>query len=241
MRQKFRQQRDSGDGRKNSEDTGERKSKLAGAAKQNGQGKKAALPKIMPTETLAEFNRRLEAHMRPAVSAAIKDAAAIKAGQERAAWQEKKERKLAAKEAKAAKDAKEAGESAVKAGKKRARDVEEEKDEEKPPAPEKPIKEFAAAPGPRRLNDVAMAPPVLPGLRRSTATTSRPGEGVFKPTGRTPLSAGQRRLLEEERERVIARYREMKEKKLQDRAAEAAAEAATKPKQKASSKRRKEE
>ena len=36
-------------------------------------------------------------------------------------------------------------------------------------------------------------------------------KGVFGATGRTPLSVGQRRIMEEERERVVGKYREMKE------------------------------
>ncbi|OCF34706.1 hypothetical protein I317_03781 [Kwoniella heveanensis CBS 569] len=82
----------------------------------------------------------------------------------------------------------------------------------------RPAKEFASMPGPRRLNDIVQAPPQLPHLRKSGTQSSASGRSkeayaAVGNSGRNPLNAGQRRILEEERERVVKLYREMKEKK----------------------------
>ncbi|WVF66915.1 hypothetical protein IAT40_001658 [Kwoniella sp. CBS 6097] len=81
----------------------------------------------------------------------------------------------------------------------------------------RPAKEFASLPAPRRLNDIVQAPPQLPHLRRSgtpaSTTKSKEAYAAVGNSGRNPLNAGQRRILEEERERVVKLYREMKEKK----------------------------
>ncbi len=187
--------------------------------------------------------------MRPMVSQAMKDAASKQAQQEREVWQEKKKRREEAKEAKKAKDVKEQEEEGDGRRRKRVDEVvaTEEDDDEEPAQDAKkrrkepivntmdtpsssnhhqPIKPkskmdmstgFAPIPKPPPLHDIALAPPILPGLRRSStpATTSH-----FAVTGRTPLSAGQKRLMEEERERVVARYREMKEVKRAEQEAE---------------------
>ncbi|WVQ94702.1 hypothetical protein IAU59_001782 [Kwoniella sp. CBS 9459] len=85
----------------------------------------------------------------------------------------------------------------------------------------RPAKEFASMPAPRRLNDVVQAPPQLPHLRRSgtqpSSTKSKEAYAAVGNSGRNPLNAGQRRILEEERERVVKLYREMKEKKEAER------------------------
>ena len=72
---------------------------------------------------------------------------------------------------------------------------------------------FKPVPPPRRLGDVAQAPPKLPKLRGfwgKTGATEGGGAIGGKMTGRSPLNVGQQRLLEVERERVIRMYREMK-------------------------------
>ena len=61
---------------------------------------------------------------------------------------------------------------------------------------------------PRRLNDIAMAPPELKTLPRGA---SKGGDGLGKGAG--VLSMAQRAMMERERENVIQRYRQLKAKK----------------------------
>jgi len=247
------------DGSFGSRSKGKGKASNQSQSLRNGGGKQAL--KIMPGETLGQFNRRLEDHMRPVVSQAIKDAAAKQAQQEKEIWQEKKKRREEAKAAKKAKEAKEAEEAEEEGGRKRRRRMPKEEDKsdgeseteevpnkrrkegatvEKAAAATKPTMAatakakpsatqsstsdtslgFAPMPRPLPLHDIAMAPPILPGLRKSKQPAAT---GHFAVTGRTPLTAGQKRLMEEERERVVARYREMKEaKRVEFEAAKAA-------------------
>ena len=81
-------------------------------------------------------------------------------------------------------------------------------------------KEFAttSSAAPRRLNDIAIAPPELKKLPRGAAKRSLSG-GKAK-AGATAaagvLSMAQRAMMEVERENAIRRYREMKERKAQE-------------------------
>jgi hypothetical protein len=172
--------------------------------------------------------------MRPAVTQAMKDANAKKADEARKLAAEKKERREAQKEAKRRKDA---GLPAVKNG--------ESDDEEEPVADKKGAEKKGSSGKRTRSDDVdsddegknrkrgktefekpairhsilnAMtAPPVLPKLKKSTKATP---SSIFAPINRNPFNAGQQRLLEEERERVIARYRDLKEQQREKREAE---------------------
>jgi hypothetical protein len=82
-------------------------------------------------------------------------------------------------------------------------------------------KEFAttSSAAPRRLNDIATAPPELKRLPRGAA--KHPAGGNAKTTkgasaGAGVLSMAQRAMMEVERENAIRRYREMKERKAKD-------------------------
>jgi len=80
-------------------------------------------------------------------------------------------------------------------------------------------KEFATTSSavPRRLNDVVMAPPQLKSLPRGAAKRSLAlGGKVDVRTGAGVLSMAQRAMMEVERENAIRRYREMKERKLNE-------------------------
>ena len=165
------------------------------------------------------------------MTGAIKAAAAVKAAQEKEVWMEKKRRREEAKEDKKRKERgeekqKEVGGTAGSAvkGKRKATIMDDTDDEDeegaqvnRTTAPKRPRKtEFETLPVRRGITDVVQAPPArLPSLKRLPKQTG----GAFSATGRTPLNAGQKRLMEEERERVIKRYREMKEEKLQQREA----------------------
>ena len=78
-------------------------------------------------------------------------------------------------------------------------------------------KEFAttSSSAPRRLNDVALAPPELKKLPRGAAKLSSSG-GKVKASAVGVLSMAQRALMEAERENAIRRYREMKERKVRE-------------------------
>ena len=81
-------------------------------------------------------------------------------------------------------------------------------------------KEFAkiSSAAPRRLNDVAMAPPELKKLPRGAANRSSSSEGGKAKAGAAAgvLSMAQRAMMEVERENAIRRYREMKERKAKE-------------------------
>jgi hypothetical protein len=77
-------------------------------------------------------------------------------------------------------------------------------------------KEFAttSSSAPRRLNDVALAPPDLKKLPRGVAKLSSSGGKVKAGAG--VLSMAQRVMMEVERENVIRRYREMRQRKAEE-------------------------
>jgi hypothetical protein len=114
---------------------------------------------------------------------------------------------------------------------------------------DRPVVVLPEKAAPRRLNDIAQAPPTLPKLKQNTKlgawnTGGTGATGVTgsvgktdagEESGRTPLNAGQRRLLEEERARVIEKYREMKVVKERARERERDMEARAKGKGKAKS------
>ena len=87
-------------------------------------------------------------------------------------------------------------------------------------------KEFAttSSAAPRRLNDIATAPPELKRLPRGATTRKQRGGGGGDGDGGGKAKAGkagvlsmaQRVMMEAERENVIRRYREMKERKVEE-------------------------
>lgn len=222
VQQKFRES-----GRKNSEDIGVPRNSAAPGMNGKSKGKeKEGLPKILPQETLAEYNRRIEALLRPSVSQAIQKAESIRAAEAADLKRTKKENKRRArleklvKEGKVDKKVLEDFENDVKEKKRKREmgdegDSEEEKEEgeaaTKAKDAKKETKTFAPMPQPRRLNDIVQAPPTLPKLRK--AKDQKEGKGVYGAVGnggKMPLNAGQKRILEEERKRVVRMYREMK-------------------------------
>ncbi|TFY80570.1 hypothetical protein EWM64_g3438 [Hericium alpestre] len=176
------------------EDVGPSKKRRKQGAGAKGKGETDIT--IKPGESLAHFNRRVEEDMRPLVRTAVQSAAAV----ERQARKDKKK------------------ESAAKP---QAKDDKRKKSEtpEASPPPDKHHdrpKEFAkaATSAPRRLNDIAMAPPDLKKLPRGAKKIKEDG-GTY-PKGSGVLSMAQKAMMEVERERIIKRYRELKQKKLQE-------------------------
>lgn len=144
--------------------------------------------------------------MRPLVKAAVQTSNAVVRG--------------AAKEAKEAKAAK----------KLKTKSKQEDEDEEiepksgrKPPpapasVPDKHVhkaKEFEkhSSSAPRRLNDIAQAPPEFKKLPRGATTSTSDGSGTGKRDG--VLSMVQKQMMERERENAIVRYREMRARQRQ--------------------------
>ena len=82
-------------------------------------------------------------------------------------------------------------------------------------------KEFAttSSAAPRRLNDIATAPPELKRLPRGATTRTQRGGRGSDGGGKAKagvLSMAQRVMMEAERENAIRRYREMKERKVKE-------------------------
>jgi hypothetical protein len=79
------------------------------------------------------------------------------------------------------------------------------------PAANRPPKDFlpAATSAPKRLNDIAMAPPELKTLPRGAAAKSKTG-GTSGSKADNVVSMAQKVMMEQEREKAIKRYRDMK-------------------------------
>ncbi|KAG5640902.1 hypothetical protein DXG03_006687 [Asterophora parasitica] len=178
---------------------GEKRRRLDDGAK--GKRKEAQVTAkltIKPGESIQHFNRRVEDDMRPLVKAAVHSSNAVVRGAAKAE-----------KEAKAAKKVK-------------GKPVKEDDDDEatstraRPPPPAAiadkhadKAKEFQkhSSSAPRRLNDIAQAPPEFKKLPRGAVAAASDGFGG-KRDG--VLSMAQKQMMEKERENAIARYREMK-------------------------------
>ena len=157
------------------------------------------------------FFRRVEDHMRPLVHSAIRASAAT----------ERKERKTTAATSKNVsnkfqqplsssdirKNPKASGKDAPSTTARRGNDDDHDGDHRP--------KEFAvvSSAAPRRLNDIAMAPPELKKFPRGVKKHNSPA-GAGAGTG--VLSMSQRVMMEAERESAIKRYREMKERKTKE-------------------------
>ncbi|KAJ7572074.1 hypothetical protein C8J56DRAFT_994139 [Mycena floridula] len=139
---------------------------------------------IQPGESLQHFNKRVEDDMRPLVRNATKSSLAVE------------------------RSAKSKSGSSKSKSKSNDQDEDDEEEEETPPPSRhanRP-KEFQtiSTSAPRRLNDIALAPPEFKKVPKTTVTTSRKDGGV---------SMAQKAMMEVERERVIAHYRQLKAKR----------------------------
>ncbi|KAJ7057273.1 hypothetical protein C8F01DRAFT_330011 [Mycena amicta] len=157
--------------------------------------------RIRPGESLAHFNKRIEGDMRPVVRSAIQSSRATIRAQK--------------KQTKPVDDGK-----AARKGK--ADDDDDDYDARKkstaksipthPPTTDKP-KEFqrTSSATPRRLNDIAQAPPDLSALvRKAQQKPSGAKVGVAKEKAKQVLSPAQQLQLAQAREDAIRRYRELK-------------------------------
>ncbi|KAJ7616667.1 hypothetical protein FB45DRAFT_801440 [Roridomyces roridus] len=176
----------------------------------DGDGKKAskrrkvesvADAKIRPGETLGHFNKRIEADMRPLVRDAVQSSRAT----QRAAKKDK------------------SSTSSNKPSIPSSEPTPTSKKPAKPPSSSTPPvdkhahrpKEFlnTSTSAPRRLNDIAMAPPDLSnsGFARK-ASSAKNGSGK-KTKADALLSPAQALQMAKAREEAVARYRELKEKR----------------------------
>ncbi|KAG6896595.1 hypothetical protein C0992_007253 [Termitomyces sp. T32_za158] len=149
---------------------------------------------IKPGESIQHFNRRVEDDMRPLVKAAVQSSNTTV----RNTFKAEKNAKNA-KKAHNAKGDEETSETALKPIP--AQVAEPDKHANK-------AKEFLthSSSAPRRLNDIAQAPPEFKRLPRGAVALDQGFGG--KRDG--VLSMAQKQLMEKEREKAISRYREMK-------------------------------
>lgn len=160
---------------------------------------------MLPYESLAAFNRRVEVALRPSIDSAIRGAKASSAKGKREKVQLKKDRAAALAAAELAKKA--AAEEAAGGAKVKKAPV----DPFVPPVKEKPIREFEVASQKKSITDVAMAPPTLAKARRGI--DAGPSAHDTMPTGRMPVSDSLKKIMELEREKAVSMYRAMKDKR----------------------------
>ncbi|KAI0068634.1 hypothetical protein BV25DRAFT_1923837 [Artomyces pyxidatus] len=165
--------------------------------RRDAEGAKEIL--IKPGESLKHFNRRVEDDMRPLVRSAMQTSSAVG--------------RKARKDQTKAKDSKAdyyATDSDRKQKTKAVADPPVPSSEEKHKGRPKEFSKLSTS-TPRRLNDIAMAPPDLNKPPRGT-TRMKAADGTSG-RGSSVLSMAQKAMMDTEREKVIKRYREMKEKK----------------------------
>ncbi|TFK82943.1 hypothetical protein K466DRAFT_647822 [Polyporus arcularius HHB13444] len=201
--------------RKGFEDDGagpsRKRRKQSGTGDGDTAGAKQTQLRIMPGESMAHFNRRVEESMRHTVKEAMQSSSARmrQVRKEELAASEKEKKKRAAEAEERTK-----GRKRIRAG--------DELDSDDDPSPRK-AKAKEAGPkdfekistsAPKRLNDIVQAPPNIKQLPRKAKKLAAQG-GSQKDAGGQSLSDGvrsmaQKAMLEEERERAIRLYREMK-------------------------------
>ncbi|KAI0783520.1 hypothetical protein C8Q75DRAFT_695938, partial [Abortiporus biennis] len=168
---------------------------------------------ILPGESLGHFNRRVENSMKGLVKTAMQDSSAVA----RKARKEEEER------AKNAPSSVSQAHSTIKpiptsqkpTSKLKPEYSSEHDDADEKSKSSKTVKEFASVKtsAPKRLNDIVQAPPQLNkpprAAKRLQMTNSEIGSRSLRDG---VLSMAQKAMLEEERERAIRLYREMKKK-----------------------------
>ncbi|KAI1791915.1 hypothetical protein LXA43DRAFT_888471 [Ganoderma leucocontextum] len=169
--------------------------------------------RIMPGESMTHFNRRVEDSMRQSVRKAMQTSSAR--------MRQVKKEELSTGENGNAAGANASSKSRGKAGARKESDSEDGGDRsaarERLKAEEPKDFEKVNTSAPKRLNDVVQAPPELKKLPRKAKKLAAMG-GAAKSTGASSLKEGvlsmaQKAMMEEERERAIRLYREMRKSK----------------------------
>ncbi|KAJ7431434.1 hypothetical protein B0H11DRAFT_1891647 [Mycena galericulata] len=222
FRAKRKRQRDDGDSNREYEGGGKEKRRKLG---EKGEGKNGnGETKIRPGETLAHFNKRIESDMRPLVRSAVQASLATT----------RAERKKALSSTASAASSSTPTPSASSSANAKSKPHQKQADADAEGALQIPEdkhahrpKEFArtSSAAPRRLNDIALAPPDLSAMARranakSTNTTgammngaaSKGKDGKKAPSTKASsiLSPAQALQMAAAREDAVRRYREMK-------------------------------
>ncbi|TEB27376.1 hypothetical protein FA13DRAFT_1794781 [Coprinellus micaceus] len=193
--------------RKAQEEAGEERSKR----RKTGSGSEQL--KILPGESIQHFNKRVEDDLRPLVKNAMESGRAVARKAQREEEEAKKDRKGKSKATPSSpeplpKSKHKPPSTADAVG---AQDS-------KPTSSAKPRKEkdfaSAATSAPKRLNDIVQAPPELkkPVVKgAATSTGFKLGKLSASASSKSDvLSMAQKAMMEQEREKAIKRYREMK-------------------------------
>ncbi|KAG6826957.1 hypothetical protein H0H92_013770 [Tricholoma furcatifolium] len=193
IRQQYKKRKNEDDGDHKQRDKRRRTDDGETGLKSQKDSQTASKLTIKPGESIQHFNRRVEDDLRPLVKAAVQTSNAAV----RNAYKAEKDEKLAKKKEKETDNEKKVFKIAHKPS--------------SPPAPvdkhANKAKEFErnSTSAPRRLNDIAQAPPEFKRLPRGVSSESGLGgkrDGV--------LSMAQKQMMDKERENAIARYRELK-------------------------------
>ncbi|KAI6041424.1 hypothetical protein EDC04DRAFT_2565711 [Pisolithus marmoratus] len=196
IRQEYREKKRRRDG---CEDDSTRKRKRYDGSDHRADG----TPKIKPGETITNFNRRVEQSMMPQIKMALRQSnnqerkvrkqKAAGRPQPRARKEGSKERSTSSNKNVPLRHPTKVTGSVIE------RDSSMEKGKEFPKA---------STSAPRRLNDIAQAPPEITNIPR------RGHQLLKKDKSSGILSMAQKVMMEEERERAIKHYRELKERRL---------------------------
>ncbi|EGN97761.1 hypothetical protein SERLA73DRAFT_182497 [Serpula lacrymans var. lacrymans S7.3] len=158
--------------------------------------------KIKTGETIAQFNKRVEKTMLPAIRSAIHSSSSQAKNVNQAQAEEKVVRK----------DNSTSARHPTRGHKEEAMTLGPSLLQKTPRNASENIKEFqsTSTSAPRRLNDIAQAPPEFKKLPRGVS-----GDAGMNIKGKSQgvLSMAQKLMMEEEREKAILRYREMKANK----------------------------
>ncbi|KAJ7051529.1 hypothetical protein C8F01DRAFT_641175 [Mycena amicta] len=156
--------------------------------------------RIRPGESLAHFNKRIEGDMRPVVRSAIQSS--------RATIRAQKKQTKPVDDGKAARKGKADDDDDDDARKKSTT----KSTPTQPSSTDKPMEfQRTSSATPRRLNDIAQAPPDLSALvRKAQQKPSGAKVGVAKEKAKQVLSPAQQLQLAQAREDAIRRYRELK-------------------------------
>ncbi|RPD57212.1 hypothetical protein L226DRAFT_536630 [Lentinus tigrinus ALCF2SS1-7] len=190
--------------------------------------------RITPGESMAHFNRRVEDSMRHSVREAIQTSSARmrQVRKEETASSEKEKEKGRAADGQGRANAKARDKSRAReqsdsdddsesprAAKAKAKTKEKTKTKDTEERPREFEKVSTSAP--KRLNDIVQAPPDIKKLPRKAKKLAAQGGAALKGDGAKSVtlsegvrSMAQKAMLEEERERVIRLYREMKKGKV---------------------------
>ncbi|KAJ7652630.1 hypothetical protein B0H17DRAFT_957803 [Mycena rosella] len=195
------------------------KRKLRGDGWEDGDGPRGDAPKkakrrklegpeaqIRPGETLAHFNKRVETDMRPLVRTAMQTSLATSRAERKKT--DKPSTKPPAAPAVPTANSKS---KPTKPNSKPPKDDDEDDDEPADKHAGRP-KEFArtSTAAPRRLNDVALAPPDLSAMARKAAAAGKGGSGGKATSKTSVLSPAQQLQMTAARDAAIGRYRELK-------------------------------